>query len=183
MTNKRKISIFLSLHILFYILAYIGLFLFIIYFHLTYSFLNMLFVLFPFVLVVCWVLFLLKKSNHNNDRKKIIKRILIMSIFLPFFCILLLGINHYNSQFNTEKWLNKPNDRVYMIGDFLEDYKLKGMTKGEIYSLLGKPENENDKELEYYLGSEQGLIRIDSEVLVIYLNKKEIVINYELKTG
>lgn len=70
MTNKRKISILLSLYILFYILAYIGLFILIIYFHLTYSFLNMLFILFPFVLVVCWVLFLLKKSNHNNDRKK-----------------------------------------------------------------------------------------------------------------
>lgn len=94
-----------------------------------------------------------------------------MSIFLPFFCI-----NQYNSQFNTEKWLNKPNDRVYMIDDFLDDYKLKGMTKGEIYSLLGKPENENDKELEYYLGSERELIRIDSEVLVIYLNKKILLL-------
>ncbi|MBU8568871.1 hypothetical protein KM914_21130 [Virgibacillus pantothenticus] len=91
-------------------------------------------------------------------------------------------MNQYNSQFNTEKWLNKSSDRVYMIDDFFSDYKIKGMTREEIYSLLGKPENKTDKELQYYLGPEQGLVRIDSEILVIYLNKKDIVINYELKT-
>ncbi|WP_158701603.1 hypothetical protein [Lentibacillus sp. Marseille-P4043] len=110
------------------------------------------------------------------------KRILIISIIPPLICLVLLGFNEYNSNFTTEKWVNKSNQRVYMTDNLLSNHKLQGLTKAEVYKLLGSPDNNNKSKLIYYLGRERGLIRIDSEQLMIKLNEEGIVSNYRVTT-
>ncbi|WP_071458476.1 hypothetical protein [Bacillus massilinigeriensis] len=87
-------------------------------------------------------------------------------------------------KFDQEKWLKNPDKRVDMVDHLLAEENLKGMTKAEIVDLLGKvEENAYYKEpnnIVYYLGPERGFIRIDSEWLVIWLDDKEKVTDYEI---
>ena len=98
----------------------------------------------------------------------------------------MLGINEYKSNFSTERWLNEPDERVYMIDNLLKQYKLKGMKSEVVNNLLGSPTQteyfKEDNNIVYYLGDERGLIRIDSEWLILFFNDKNEVIKYSLKT-
>lgn len=62
-----------------------------------------------------------------------------MGAVLFSICIVQLGVNEYNSKFQTDRWLKDERKRVYMIDDLLTKHKLVGKPKKEIVQLLGKP--------------------------------------------
>jgi outer membrane protein assembly factor BamE (lipoprotein component of BamABCDE complex) len=82
--------------------------------------------------------------------------------------------------------LNYPAERVCMVDDLLNEYKLVGKTKDGVSTLLGTPTAteyfKNENNIVYYLGDERELISIDSEWLVISFNSNQKVIKYEIHT-
>jgi hypothetical protein len=89
-------------------------------------------------------------------------------------------------EFNQEKWVNKPSERVDMIDSMLSEVELKGKTKTEIIKLLGVEEEKayfkEPNNLVYYLGEERGFVSIDSEWLVLWFDDKGRVTDCEIKT-
>ncbi|MBT2663296.1 hypothetical protein [Bacillus sp. ISL-45] len=89
-------------------------------------------------------------------------------------------------EFNQEKWINKPAERVGMVDSMLSEVELKGKTKSEIIKLLGEEEErayfKEPNNIVYYLGDERGFMSIDSEWLVIWFDDKDRVTDYEIKT-
>ena len=77
--------------------------------------------------------------------------------------------------FNQEIWKTKSSSahdadwppRLCMVDDLLASGRLTGMSKGQVIDLLGPPDGTQDAGVSYYLGPERGLIRIDSETLMI----------------
>ena len=71
------------------------------------------------------------------------------------------------------------------IGFILNKYELKGKTKDEVMTKLGSPSGagyfKKDNNIIYYLEDERGLVSIDSEFLVIWLNKSGKVQKYEIQ--
>ena len=71
----------------------------------------------------------------------------------------MLTLNEYKSHFSTERWLNNPGERVYMVDDLLTRYKLSGMTRQEIVQLLGDPSEtwyfKEENNIVYYLGTNE----------------------------
>ncbi|WP_413021327.1 hypothetical protein [Peribacillus frigoritolerans] len=98
----------------------------------------------------------------------------------------MLGVNESESRFTTERWLNDIEGRVYLVDDLINEHELIGITKDEVFTLLGSPtETEYFKEEDhvvYYLGDERGIIRIDSEWLVIWFDGSDKAMMYELRT-
>ncbi|WP_158280043.1 hypothetical protein [Keratinibaculum paraultunense] len=92
--------------------------------------------------------------------------------------------NEAESKFNYEKWIGKQDKRVWMVDDLLEKHKILNMSKDDIIKLLGKPsDTQYFKEVDnivYYLGAERGLVRIDSEWLVIWFDEKDIAIDIKI---
>ncbi|MBT2636663.1 hypothetical protein [Bacillus sp. ISL-39] len=89
-------------------------------------------------------------------------------------------------EFNQEKWINKPAERVGMVDSMLSEVELKGKTKSEIIKLLGEEDErayfKEPNNIVYYLGDERGFMSIDSEWLVIWFDDKDRVTDYEIKT-
>ena len=77
--------------------------------------------------------------------------------------------------FNQEVWKTQNSfahdadwpPRLCMVDDLLASGRLTGMSKGQVIDLLGPPDGTQDAGVSYYLGPERGLIRIDSETLMI----------------
>ncbi len=176
MNFKKGIT---SIHIIIYFLIYISFFFIISILHLSFSTNSILSISIPFIIFVIGLLFLSKK-NSNKIREH--KRVIMLVSIPPLLCLTLLGFNEYNSKFNLERWINKSSDRVFMVDNLFDKHELKGMVKKDVYNLLGIPDYENKDNLGYYLGTEQGLVKIDSEVLIIELNDKDIVTNYKVIT-
>lgn len=96
----------------------------------------------------------------------------------------LVVYNEAESKFNYEKWIGKQDKRVWMVDDLLEKHKILNMSKDDIIKLLGKPsDTQYFKEVDnivYYLGAERGLVRIDSEWLVIWFDEKDTAIDIKI---
>ncbi|MED1598162.1 MULTISPECIES: hypothetical protein [Bacillus] len=105
--------------------------------HSSYNTVSILVVSIPFILLLAlqWIVF--HFSGGNN--KGIFKSITIVGAVLFSICIVQLGVNEYNSKFQTDRWLKDERKRVYMIDDLLTKHKLVGKPKKEIVQLLGKP--------------------------------------------
>lgn len=95
------------------------------------------------------------------------------------------------NDFSTNKWVEKPLERVKIVDDLLTSYQLVGMTKQEIVELLGTDweptdlgnlDSRSGNASAYNLGPEPGFISIDDAWLVIYFDKADRVIEYRLKT-
>lgn len=74
-------------------------------------------------------------------------------------------------------------DRLQMVDDLLARIPLTGLPKARVIELLGPGDQTNyfkDWQLVYWLGPERGLIRIDSEWLVIRIGDDERVLDYRL---
>ncbi|SFA99914.1 MULTISPECIES: hypothetical protein [unclassified Bacillus (in: firmicutes)] len=120
------------------------------------------------------------------------KAIKVIALTLGSLAIIIGGIIYVlfllltPNQFNQEKWLNKPAERVNMVDSMLSEVRLRGKSKTEIIKLLGEEEEKvYFKELNnlvYYLGDERGFMSIDSEWLVIWFDDKDKVTDYEIKT-
>ncbi|MBO1002125.1 hypothetical protein [Pseudogracilibacillus auburnensis] len=176
-----------SIYIIFYMFLYLG---YILYIHLlrsTYNVVSLSAILLPFflLLVFQWMFWTINKSTRE---KKVSTKCIILSVFcllLPLSCGIMLGINEQRATFTTEKWLDKHEERVYIVDDLLSKHHFIGKTKEEIYELLGEPTEteyfKTENNIVYYLGDERGLIKIDSEWLVIYFHHN-IVTKYSVKT-
>ncbi|MDD4844047.1 MAG: hypothetical protein PHU31_06925 [Anaerotignum sp.] len=97
---------------------------------------------------------------------------------IGFVILVLFCRNILIHTFSTEKWGKYPEKRVDMVDDLLEKHELLGMTEQEVFLLLGQPtENayfKTENNIVYYLGPERGLIRIDSEWLVLEIREQQV---------
>ncbi len=179
---------FFSLYIVLYLFLYSGYLLYIYLIRPTYNIVSLSAILLPFIFLLLFQLFLYKRTKIKGKKKAKIqfKTLSLLCSILPLWCGIMLGFNEYKSNFSTERWLNKPEERVYMVDDLLEHYKLNGMTSEEVDKLLGNPTQteyfKEENNIVYYLGDERGLISIDSEWLILFFNDKNEVIKYSLKT-
>jgi len=171
-----------------YIIVYIGYSFYINLLHISYSIISLLAILLPLIIlfIIQWILW---KYTDVRNKKKVKTRFITISIlsFIPvIYCVVILGVNEYKSNFTTERWLNNPGERVYLIDDLLNEYKLIDKTKTEVHTLLGSPTEteyfKDENNIVYHLGNERGLISIDSEWLIIWFNDNEKVTKYEIVT-
>jgi hypothetical protein len=73
--------------------------------------------------------------------------------------------------------------RLHMIEPLIRSRNLDGLTRSQVVSLLGPPSNDGyfaDWDLVYWLGPERGLMRIDSEWLVIRIGPDGRVSDYRI---
>lgn len=116
----------------------------------------------------------------------------IHKILIAFFVIISLSLflkgKISGQKFDSEKWKYSNlsseenwNLRWKMMNSLRNNYELKGKTKSEIISLLGKPENETRNEMSYSLGYTG--FGINTGTLVVFLNKKGIVKNLSVHQG
>ena len=188
MNNEKIFYVVFRLYAVLYVFIYFGYILCINVLHVSYNVMSLLAVLLPFFLLLLFQWILWKCTDLRHERKVRTTFIVIVSIgFILFlYCIVILGLNEYKSNFTTEKWLNAPAERVYMVDDLLNKYELVGKTKDEVNTLLGTPTatdySKNENNMVYYLGDERGFISIDSEWLVISLNGNEKVIKSQIRT-
>ena len=112
------------------------------------------------------------------------------TIFAIFMIIaLIIGINvikyRIEHEYSPSKWAKNPFDRVEIVDDMLYENELKGMTRAEVVTLLGKESDSNANDTEdtmtYYLGVERGLTS-DSEWLKIYFTDGRVS-NYKVTFG
>lgn len=176
-------SIFVHIS-LFFILAFL-----IYLFYASYSLLSLSAVLLPLISVLVVLFILWKRSTLTNELKgKILLLITVVLCFIPSFILMnLLGKNEEKLNFTIEKWVNQPDDRVYFVYDFLDEYKMVGKSKEDIQKLLGAPDENHsyattENVISYFLGAELGWIRMDGTYLVIWFNDDDEAINYEVET-
>jgi hypothetical protein len=113
-------------------------------------------------------------------------------IIIVLFLLISLGLflrgKVSGQEFNSEKWkysnLNSEENwdlRWSMMNSLRNNYELKGKTKSEIISLLGKPDFENRNEISYSLGYTG--FGINTGVLEILFNEKGLVKNFNVHQG
>ena len=188
MSVSKIVNYALSLYVLLYALIYFIYIFFINFVHASISFMSIAALLLPFILLLFFQWISWKYTDHDNKRKMKNRFMLLSSLgfSLLFYCVFRLGVNESESRFTTERWLNDDKGRVYLVDDLMNEHELIGMTKDEVFTLLGSPtETEYFKEEDnvvYYLGDERGIIRIDSEWLVIWFDGSDKAMKYELRT-
>lgn len=176
----------LYLYVFVYLFIYLAFILLIAISHLTYSVESISIVILPFVILLFieWIIWKASLNKKNEKQKRDLKTITVVGGSLFLCCAMQLGINEYNSKFDRDVWIEKENKRVYIVDDLLEKHQLVGKSKQEILQLLGKPtETESfmkTNQIVYYLGDERGLIRIDSERLIVNFDEKDRVIEYKI---
>ncbi|MBX9954617.1 hypothetical protein H7T43_06795 [Peribacillus simplex] len=188
MSVSKIVNYALYSFVLLYALIYFIYIFFINFVHASISFMNIAALLLPFILLLFLQWISWKYTKKHNKRKLKIRFIVIscLGFALLVFCAVLLGVNESESRFTTERWLNDDKGRVYLVDDLINEHELIGMAKDEVFTLLGSStETEYFKEEDnvvYYLGDERGIIRIDSEWLVIWFDASDKVMKYELRT-
>ncbi|MDI2588490.1 hypothetical protein OR571_15550 [Psychrobacillus sp. NEAU-3TGS] len=172
-----------------YISVFFGLALFITFFYSTYSLLSLSAVLLPLILLLVVLFVLWKRSYLSNERKgNFLLLVTAILCFIPALILVgLLGKNEEKLNFTIEKWVNQPDDRVYFVYDFLDEYEMVGKSKEDIHKLLGAPDENHsyattENVISYFLGAELGWIRMDGTYLVIWFNDDDEAINYEVET-
>lgn len=92
-------------------------------------------------------------------------------------------------RFDPVAWQQKGNltnaVRIRMVDDLVKRNPLKGMGRAEVLKLLGEPDKTvyfKEWDLVYWLGPERSFLPIDSEWLVIRLNKENLVKEYAVVT-
>ena len=111
--------------------------------------------------------------------KKIVKYIGFMAGFLLIGVLVFCGYLYFvilddpfdNRDFDSEIWLKyhedmePDNPRGEMYEDLVENYLIKGMSKAEVFGLLGQPDFQNTEDMmSYNLGMWSGM-RIDYDSL------------------
>ena len=152
--------------------------------HTSLSVTSIFVVVMPFVLLVVIQKFVLRTSVNRNTEKKQMLGVMIVGCILLLVCTAQLSMNTYNSKFNQDRWLHAEENRVHMVDDLLQKYKLTGKSNEEITKLLGSPTETRNEEggvsTVYYLGNERGFISIDSEQLVLQFDRDGKVVEYKV---
>ena len=94
--------------------------------------------------------------------------------------------------FDSDVWKKTPAEfslestRLKMVDDFLDKYFIVGMSRDEVISLIGEPDQTEyfkSYEMVYMLGQEtDSYFAIDSQWLVLDLNDSERVVSYNIVT-
>lgn len=142
------------------------------------------FVLFVFCFTIMPICLLLLPLVINSKFKKGFNKSIVISFLVTIIYILVIvptlqfGIKKYLSVFTIDKWKNiHQYHRYFMIEDFEKKYNLIGMTKQEVFKILGK-ENINDAlVIEYYIGDGGR----NSIYYNVYLNEKNEVIDAKVE--
>ncbi len=127
----------------------------------SYNMVSVTAILLPFLILLIFDWFLwkhTKTTTNKKEKRRFITNFILVSI-LPVYCGFMLAFNEYKSHISTERWLNNPGERVYMVDDLLTRYKLSGMTRQEIVQLLGDPSEtwyfKEENNIVYYLGTNE----------------------------
>jgi len=107
---------------------------------------------------------------------KLVIAIFILLSLCTIGTLLMLGYNNKDyTTFSTENWIKHHDYRNDMLNDLYFKYKLVGMSKDNIISLLGKPEyNQGDFSIGYFIS--EGYI--DPIFLDFVFDKAGTVISY-----
>ncbi|MDQ0232062.1 outer membrane protein assembly factor BamE domain-containing protein [Metabacillus malikii] len=189
-TIQKLFEILLYFYCLGYVFVYIGFFLIIQVTHLDFNLVSTLAIILPFLILLVFVSGFWNATYHDVKKEFWMKqRLLFITILgsLPLIiCSIFLAINEYQSIFQRERWVNNESDRVYMVDDLLSEVELTGKTREEVITLLGAPTEteyfQTDSNIVYYLGTERGIIPIDSEWLVIDFDHNDVVKGYTVQT-
>jgi len=88
-----------------------------------------------------------------------------------FAALILLGLNlityYPQDKFDRDRWLADKEKRYELATDIIKSHVLIGKTKAEVEQLLGKENNGQSNNWEYYLGFVPGIGNIDPDVLAI----------------
>lgn len=159
---KKDSILKISLGILYYIFCLI-LFYYMLVFELfggsVSAFSSILFyicyIIIPIILLLTPLIF---KFIFKKTFKKSISYSVIMIIIHMFILLIInFGINVYFSKFSSYKWMNSNWNyfRYGMIEDLENRYNIKGMTKEEIYKLLGNEDTgiytDDEYTISYYI--------------------------------
>ncbi|AVQ98036.1 hypothetical protein OBCHQ24_02935 [Oceanobacillus iheyensis] len=185
MTNKKTSSTLYFFTIL-YIFLYSIFMIFIYLPNTLISFRAMVTILLPAIFFFIILLLISKKTSFKEEKysKNKFKTILVINLALPILCIIMLVVNQQNAQFSVENWESNIKDRRFMFEDFTEEYKLLGMSKEQVQSLLGNPNRfgENESSFIYYMGNSSNLIPIDNTLLKIIFDKNNKIVEYDVLT-
>lgn len=113
--------------------------------------------------------------------------VIIIAVVLITIGIGIWGADKPQKEFNSEKWLSKPDKRTEMIDELVTSKLLDHKSKTEIIKLLGEPLDHcsyflsSGRNMIYNLGKERNPFGVDSEWLLIWLNK-DTVSKYEVTT-
>lgn len=105
-------------------------------------------------------------------RKKLLIAVTSLSILIGITSVAYLCFRP-STNFDAARWNDKnlpASVRLQMADDLIRTHRLDGMTRGEVIALLGEPPKTpyfKNYELVYLLGPERGLMRIDSEWLIV----------------
>ena len=164
-----------NMYVFFYIFLYFGYFWWIDAMHSRFNVVSITALVLPVVLLVGLYLMHLKVTNLATHIG------LVICILICTGGLYQLWVHEQQSYFTMDKWIAKPEERVWMVDDLLKQYDFIGMDVLTLESMLGKETDtsyfEAPKQLVYYLGNERGLISIDSEWLVFNVDEDSIVMN------
>ena len=138
-------------------------------------------------IILPMIIILLSLVNKYLFKTKMKQRVIIYSLIalcIYIFIAILVPVSSYKyiKIFTPEKWLNYKYERKLMIEDLNAKYNLKNMTKDEIKNILGAPDVETEKEIEYVIA--EGWI--DPEIMVLAFDNQKVIEGYtyiEFKTN
>ncbi len=109
--------------------------------------------------------------------------ILLLAIAILIFDRMFLSVDFHPVSFKSEVWKNTSSEfsldsvRLRMVDDLLLTKLLVGLTRNNIVALIGEPDDTpyfREYPMVYHLGQERHPFGIDSEWLVIQLDKQGI---------
>jgi len=175
-------------------LYWISLILFFFYYIIYGVFVNTLIVGFSFILfVICYCIIpiglLILPLFINEKFEKNFNKSILISFFITIIYILVIvptlqfGIKKYLSVFTIEKWQNTHHyHRYFMIDDLEKKYNFVGMTKEEVFNILGEEQINDALVIEYYIG-DGGRNTIYYNIYLndnfVVIDTKEEIINYD----
>jgi hypothetical protein len=134
---------------------------------------------------VQWLVWRFASIENKNRLKKAFNILSSVALIPIVVIVVMMGIYESGSHFNQQTWFQQEDHRVYMVDDLLSDYSLVGKTRGDVTKLLGSPTKDayfmEPNNIVYYLGDERGIFRIDSEWLVIWFDRSNKVIKFEVQ--
>ena len=138
-------------------------------------------------IILPMIIILLSLVNKYLFKTKMKQRVIIYSLIalcIYIFIAILVPVSSYKyiKIFTPEKWLNYKYERKLMIEDLNAKYNLKNMTKNKKKNILGAPDVETEKEIEYVIA--EGWI--DPEIMVLAFDNQKVIEGYtyiEFKTN
>ena len=141
----------------------------------------LIFIICYIIIPVCLLtlpLFIKIKFNKKFYISVIISSITTILYVFVIVPTLQYGIKNYLSVFTIDKWKSGHQyNRYFMIEDLEKKYNFVGMTKEEIFYILGEEQINKDLVIEYYIGDGGS----NSIYYNIYLNEKYEVIKTKVK--